>query len=129
MGSKETCQAVERLYKAFLAGDSEGMLATFSDQVAIRFLGQVDTQGVDEARRFFQHAAAQLTDVQFRRQHMIVDGDHAAVTWTETARTVSGAAWENHGVDVFEVRNGKIVSLHENNDVRLIHEHFQRYDP
>ncbi len=104
------------------------MLATFADDVAIRFLGQIDTQGVDEARRFFEHAGGQLTDLEFRRRRTIIDGSYAAVTWTETARTRSGAPWENHGVDVFEVRDGKIISLHENNDVRHIREHFERYD-
>jgi hypothetical protein len=29
---------------------------------------------------------------------------------------------------VFEVRDGKIVSLHENNDTRLVHEHLERYE-
>lgn len=128
MGSEETRQVVERLYGAFLRGDPEGMLATFSDDVAFRFLGQVDAQGKDEARRFFVHAADQLTDLDFQRQHTIIDGNRAAVTWTETARTRSGAPWENHGVDVFEVKEGKIVSLHENNDVRLVHEHLDKYE-
>ncbi len=59
----------------------------------------------------------------------IIDGNHAAVLWDETARTADGAPWENHGVDVFEVQNGEIVSLHENNDVRPVHEHFEPYEP
>lgn len=129
MGSEETRRVVDQLYRAFLAGDPEGMLATFSDDVAIRFLGQVDAHGIDEARRFFTHAAKLLTDLDFRRQHTIIDGSHGAVTWTETARTVRGAPWENHGVDVIEVRDDKIISLHENNDARLVHEHFEKYEP
>jgi len=129
MGSKETRRVVDRLYEGFLRGDPEAMLATFSDDIAIRFLGQVDTRGIDEARRFFTHAAGLLTDLDFRRRHTVIDGSRAAVTWTEIARTVAGAHWENHGVDVFEVRDDKIISLHENNDVRLIHKHFGKYEP
>ncbi len=127
MGSEQTRQVIDDLYDAYLTGDPDGMLATFSDDIAFRFLGQVDGQGIDEARRFFAHSAGLLVDLDFRLERKVIDGDHAAVTWTETARTAAGASWKNHGVDVFEVRNGKIISLHENNDVRLVHEHFEKY--
>lgn len=127
MGSEETRRVIEDLYDAYFAGDLARMLATFSEDIAFRFLGQVDGQGIDEARRFFAHSAGLLVDLDFRLEYKVIDGDHAAVTWTETARTAAGAPWNNHGVDVFEVREGKIVSLHENNDVRLVHEHFEKY--
>ena len=127
MGTEETRRVVNQLYDAYLAGDPERMLATFSDTVAIRFLGQVDVSGIDEARRFFAHAAGLLTDLDFRIQRKVFDGSRAAVIWSETAQTAAGAPWENHGVDVFAVADGKIISLHENNDVRLVHEHFKRY--
>ena len=129
MGNEETRRVIDDLYEAYLAGDPAGMLATFSEDIAFRFLGQVDEQGIDEARRFFDHSAGLLVDLDFRIERKVIDGDHAAVTWTETARTAAGAPWSNHGVDVFEVREGKIVSLHENNDVRLVHEHFEKYEP
>ena len=129
MGSEETKQVIDQLYDAYLRGDTTGMLETFSDDIAFRFLGQVDAQGIEEARRFFAYSAEKLTDLDFRIQRTIIDGSHAAVTWTETAHTAAGAPWENHGVDVFEVADGKIVSLHENNDVRLVHEHFEKYEP
>jgi len=129
MGSEETRRVVDQLYDAYLRGDIAGMLATFSDHIAFRFLGQVDAQGIEEARRFFAYSAEKLTDLDFRIERTVIDGRHAAVTWSETARTAAGAPWENHGVDVFEVRDGKIISLHENNDVRLVHKHFERYEP
>lgn len=127
MGDEETKATVDELYDAYLEGDTEAMLATFSDDIAFCFLGQVDATGIDEARRFFRHSAGLLTDLEFRIQRKIIDGDRAAVIWTETARTAAGAPWENHGVDVFAVAGGKIVSLHENNNVRLVREHFEPY--
>ena len=39
----------------------------------------------------------------------------------------SGEPWTNHGVDVLRVEDGLITVVHENNDVRLVHEHFPRY--
>lgn len=122
----ETQRVVDELYKAFLRGDPEGMLATFDDDIEFKFLGQVEGRGTAEARRFFTAAAGMLTDLDFVIEHTVIDGTRAAVTWNETARTRSGAEWVNHGVDVIEVRDGRVTSLHENNDVRVVFEHFGR---
>ncbi len=84
-------------------------------------------RGIDEARAFFAFSGSQLTDLDFRVERKIYDGEWAAVIWSETARTAAGAPWENHGVDVFRVEDGEITVLHENNDCRLVHEHFPRY--
>ena len=126
MGSEETRSVVDALYKAFLKGDPEAMLATFADDIEFRFLGQISASGIDAARRFVTDAAGKLIDLDFTVLHTVIDGERAAVTWSETARTASGAAWVNHGVDVIEVRGGRVTSLHENNDVRTVYEHFGR---
>jgi len=123
MGSEETQRVVDELYGAFVRGEPEGMLATFADDIQFRFLGQIEATGIDAARRFITDAAGKLTDLNFTILHTVIDGDRAAVTWSETARTAAGAEWVNHGVDVIEVRDGRVSSLHENNDVRLVYEH------
>jgi ketosteroid isomerase-like protein len=128
MGEDSTRHVVEALYDAFQAGNAAGMLDLMSDDVEVRFLGQVDLRGVDDAKAFFTFSADLLDDLAFRVERTIVDGQWAAVIWSETARTRSGAPWENHGVDVFRVEDGAISVLHENNDVRLVHRHFPRYE-
>ena len=128
-GRRPTRAVVDALYGAFLAGDADGMLALFADDISLRFLGQVDARGIEQARRFFVFAAGLLTDVQFRIERKIVDGDRAAVIWSETARTSGGADWANHGVDLIRVEDGRITELHENNDVRLVARHFPAYEP
>jgi ketosteroid isomerase-like protein len=125
----ETRRVVDKLYRAFLAGDGEGMVAQMADDVEVRFLGQATLCSVRELRRFIRFSSGLLRDLDFRIRKKIVDGDTAAVIWEETATTAAGKPWENHGVDVIRVRGGKIVSLHENNDVNLVYEHFPRYDP
>lgn len=122
-----TAVVVDALYEAFLNGHAEGMLALFSDDISLRFLGQVDTSGIEEARRFFAFAAGLLADVQFRIERKIIDGEWAAVIWSETARTAAGADWANHGVDVIRVAGGRVMALHENNDTRLVAQHFPPY--
>ncbi len=115
---------VDALYDAFLRGDSDGMLALFADDISLRFLGQADLAGIDEARRFFAFAAGLLADVDFRIERKIIDGEWAAVVWNESARTASGEPWENHGVDVIRVVGERVTILHENNDVRLVARYF-----
>lgn len=122
--TERTRTVVEALYRSFLRGDTDGMLALFADDVSVRFLGQADLVGLAEARRFFAFAGGLLHDVNFRIQRTIVDGEWAAVVWNESATTSSGDPWENHGVDVIRVVNGRISVLHENNDVRLVARYF-----
>jgi ketosteroid isomerase-like protein len=123
----DTRRVVDALYAAFLAGDPEGMLALMAEDVEVSFLGQGTFRGLAAARRFFDFAGGLLRDVDFRIKTVIVDGEVGSAVWEETATTAGGEPWENHGVDVIRVRDGRIVSLHENNDVTLVHRHFPPY--
>lgn len=123
----ETRQVVAALYRAFLAGDLEGMLALMADDVEVRFLGQGCFRGKEATRRFLQFAAPLLQDLDFRVRRVIIDGEVGCALWEETATTRDGQPWRNHGVDVIRVRGGRIVSIHENNDVTLVYRHFPRY--
>lgn len=124
----DTRAVAEALYAAFLAGDKDGMLAVLDDDVEVSFLGQVQVRGKSEASRFFDFAGTLLRDVDFSLEEIVVDGDVAAGVWHETATTLSGEPWQNHGVDVIHIRDGRVVALHENNDVRMVYKHFPRYD-
>jgi ketosteroid isomerase-like protein len=126
-GAEATRAVVDALYEAFGRGDADEMLALLADDVSVRFLGQADLRGIEEAARFFAFAGGLLKDVDFRIQRKIIDGEWAAVIWNESATTASGEPWENHGVDVIRVTEGRISVLHENNDVRLVARHFPRF--
>lgn len=112
-----TRRVVDRLYAAYFAGDAEGMLAEMAPTVEVRFLGRGMYQGITEARRFFTANTEMLLDLDFRIRRLIVDGEWAAALWEETATTIHGDPYTNHGVDVFRVEHGLITVLHENNDV------------
>lgn len=94
------------------------------DSVNVRFLGMIDLDGIDAAREFFRSNTKMLVGLDFRIRKLIVDGRFAAAIWNETAITIHGEPYENHGVDVFEVLNGRIVAVHENNDVTVHRRHF-----
>lgn len=119
MSEEATRRVVDRLYDAYFAGDPEGMLAVMAADVEVRFLGRGVHHGIAEARRFFSANTGMLLDLDFRIRRLIVDGDWAAALWHETATTIHGDPYANHGVDVFRVEGGQITVLHENNDVLL----------
>lgn len=125
---RDTRAVAQDLYRAFLAGDKDGMLALMCEDVQVGFLGQAHLTGRTETSRFLDFAAGLLRDVEFTLETIVVDGDVAAGIWHETATTAGGAPWSNHGVDVIRVRNGLVAALHENNDVREVYRHLPRYD-
>lgn len=116
MNESRIHDVLDDLYAAYFEGDTDGMLATMSDDVEVRFLGRPPVSGIDAARRFFTGNNASLQDLDFRIRSRVVDGDHAAVVWDETA-TALGRPYENHGVDVFRIESGKITALRVNNDI------------
>lgn len=111
----ETTQAtravIDRFYEAYLAGNTEGMLAEMADDAVVTFAGHGTFRGKDEIRRYMTWAGPQLPELQFNIRAKIVDGERAAVPWDETGRTKRGDHWEAIGCDVYRVANGKIVEL------------------
>lgn len=107
----ETRKVIDRFYVAYLAGDPEGMLAEIAHDATVTFAGHGVFHGIGEIRAYFAWAAPQLTDLVFTIIAKIVDGDRAAVPWTETARTRRGEPWSAIGCDHYRVVGGKIVEL------------------
>lgn len=106
-----TREVIERFYTAYLAGNAEGMLAEIADDGVVTFAGHGTFRGMAEIRRYFAWAGPQLTNLEFTIIAKIVDGDRAAVPWTETATTKAGEPWEAIGCDHYRVADGKIVEL------------------
>jgi ketosteroid isomerase-like protein len=101
------------------------MVDTMSDDVWVRFLGRVDFRGKQRARQFFGQNTPLLVNLDFRIRKLMVDGEYAAALWEESAQTIYGGEYENHGVDVFHVRDDEITMVHENNDIRIHRRHFE----
>ena len=123
-----TSEVVDRLYQAYFAGDPNGMLAMMSSDVHMRFLGRGTFLGLAAATRFLTGNTALLQDLDFRIRSIVVDGEWAAAVWDETATTIHGDPYENHGVDLFRVQDGEVTVLHENNDITLHRAAFGRVE-
>lgn len=109
--TERTRSVIERLYAAYLNGDTDGMLALMAPDVRVTFNYAGTFHGMDEARPFMTWNGAQLPQLTFNVRQMIVDGDRAAVTWDETGTTLRGDDWSAMGVDVYRVENDRIVEL------------------
>ena len=124
-----TRQVVDGLYDAYLARDQEAMLALMSQEVSVRFLGRVDLEGIDELRDFLAFNDGTRTGLDFRIRQRAIEGEWAAVIWTETACVAAtGLAWRNHGVDLVRVVDGEVNTLRVNNDVQIVRQHLPSYE-
>jgi len=125
---RRTRAVVDALYSAYFAGDAAAMVETMSDDVEMRFLGRSAQHGRDEALQFLTPNTAKLVDLDFCIRKMIIDGEWAATLWEETATTIDGESYANHGVDIFRVVDGEVAVLHENNDIVVHRAHFGEID-
>jgi ketosteroid isomerase-like protein len=124
---RETRRVAEALYEAYAAGDLEAMLALMAEDVEVRFLAQAKLRGLPAFRRFVDFSAGLLVDLDWKLDHLVVDGEVACGIWHETARTADGHPWASPGVDVLRVRDGRLVSLRMNNDAVLSRRVFPPY--
>ncbi len=110
--TERTRAVIEKLYDAYLTGDTEGMLALMAPDVEVTF---------NYAGTFHRYGrSAPLHDLEWRPaprastfnvRHKIVDGNRAAVTWDETGKTIRGDDWSAIGVDVYRVEGDQIVEM------------------
>jgi ketosteroid isomerase-like protein len=108
---ERTRAVIDRLYEAYLTGNTEGMLALMAPDVNVTFNYAGTFTGMAEARPFMTWNGAQLRELQFNVRHKIIDGNRAAVTWDETGKTVRGDDWSAIGVDVYRIEGDQIVEM------------------
>lgn len=109
--TERTRAVIDKLYRAYLTGDTEGMLALMASDVKVTFNYAGTFTGMAEARPFMTWNGGQLPELTFNVRHKIIDGNRAAVTWDETGKTLRGDDWAAMGVDVYRVENDQIVEM------------------
>ena len=134
MGEHEATTAatraiIARFYGAYTTGGLEGMLAMIADDAVVTFAGHGTFRGKDEIRRYMTWAGPQLPQLDFRVLAMIVDGDRAAVPWSETGVTKAGEAWEAIGCDTYRVADGRIVELTVHGDTEKMQRLLEPWPP
>jgi ketosteroid isomerase-like protein len=111
MTEVQTRRVVEAVYAAHRAHDVEALIALLAADVEVTFLGRGRFGSAKDFREYLMRGPAVLRNVQLDVKELIIDGASAAGLWEETAETASGGSYQNHGVDVFVVRDGAVCDL------------------
>lgn len=108
-----TRTVIERFNRAFNRHDPDAMAALLTDDTVFE-----DTSPAPDGQRIVGKAAvvqfwrewfARNPDARFEAEEIIVSGDRAVVRWVYR-KTRNGQPWHLRGVDVFEVRDGKVAA-------------------
>lgn len=105
-------ELIRRSFQAFSKGDMEAVAASFADDVVWHTPGRGllagDYRGRDQVLGMLVKQA-ELTGGTFRAEgHDILANDEHAVLLAKVMAERGGKAWEDNGVVVFHIKNGKL---------------------
>ena len=114
---------VARAYFAAVADrDPDAMVECWEPGGVDRLVGLAELRAPDEVRAWFATLFAAVPDFTFDVIELVAEGDRAAVRWRSRGTfdgtgkfegvAPTGAELEFEGIDLVEVRDGKIRSLH-----------------
>lgn len=120
MNEQLNVQAVQELYAAWGRGDMASLLSGLADDVDWHVSGPVDIpvcgsgRGRDQVASFFKQLSETLETQLFEPREFIAQGDKVAVLGHERHRVrTTGSAFEGDWVQVFTLREGKVVGYRE----------------
>jgi ketosteroid isomerase-like protein len=121
MHRNEIDHLIRNLYDARARGDFEGVCRSFSDDVQFRIAsaGQasqvsITTNAVNETRALLRLLIKTFRLSELTVMSLIIDGSQAAAHWRANIDSrITGASVPTELVDLFEVRDGRIVSYQE----------------
>jgi predicted ester cyclase len=118
----DTADVVRTYFAAVADRDPDAMVACWEPGGVDRLVGLAELRAPDEIRDWFATLFAAAPDFTFEVVEVVTEGDRAAVRWrsrgtfdgTEKFEGIAptGAVLELEGIDLVEVRDGTIRSLH-----------------
>ena len=115
-------EMAETYFAALRERDLDAIAACWAPDGVDDMVGQAELHGPAGVRGFFAELFAAVPDFQFSVDDIIVDGDRAAVRWHATGTFAGEGAYQGiaptgqavalSGLDLLEVRDGKLVSNH-----------------
>ena len=120
MGNEQNLAVVHQIYAAFGRGDLPGMLALLDSEVSWVTPGPSDLPtggrrtGHAEVMEFFATLVGLLDIVRFTPEDLFASGEKVVVLGDEEARVkATGQTVRNRWVQVFTLRDGKVVAFEE----------------
>ena len=126
--SPDSKAVLERYVAAIEAGDDDAIRDCFAEDATWRLDGDLPISGTWRGRNtilgeFLATAWSHYEpgSVAIEITGIIAEGDRAVMQWTSRARTTAGRPYENRCIGVFDVRDGRIASVHEYMDTLYAH--------
>ena len=67
--------------------------------------------GINRILKFFNILLRQYPQLNFNIQRIIIQGHQAAIHWTNQGKNRRDAPYENEGVTIMELKDGKIIFI------------------
>ena len=112
--SEVTAESLQALFDAFNRHDIDGVMSIMAEDIVFEGAGGPEVYGTrfvgrEAVAAAFSKVWETLPDVQWRDTSHVVSGDLGVSKWTFTGTGADGKRIEAQGVDLFKIRNGKIV--------------------
>jgi ketosteroid isomerase-like protein len=113
-----TTEVVLKYYACVNAGDWDQWLTLFDENLVMdeQLMGHVE--GLDALRGVAAGLKSGFNKFLMFPQHVVVEGDEAAVIWKFEAETAKGAPINANGANFFRVENGKITYMSNFHDTK-----------
>lgn len=127
MTATDPVAVVTRYIEAVRDGDTEAIAASFAADATWVYPGDLPLSGTWRGRdAILGDFLGQLgglfepgTPLTLEVTGLLSAGDQVVAEWTSSATARGGAAYRNHNIGVFTIRDGKIASVREYTDTQL----------
>jgi ketosteroid isomerase-like protein len=125
---------VERVFEALNRGDYETVLKGISPAITHKFSGSHALGGtrhsIEAMRQWFQRLYRLVPEMHFTIESVTVSGFPwnmtIAVAWTEVATPADGSHYDNSGVNLIQMRWGRVVHLQVYEDTQRVEAMFRK---
>jgi ketosteroid isomerase-like protein len=104
-------QTIEKFFQVFNNRDLDGMGALLHSNASFYFPKTQPLLGKDRILKFLKILFRQYPELSFNVARVIRQGNHAAAHWTNRGINRRQELYENEGVTIFEMEEGKIIFI------------------
>ncbi len=107
---EEARALVKHVESLFTPWNIDALVAGFTEDCVVRFGTVAEFRGRDKLRAFFEARSAKQKDYRLKKQFRSLSGDVIANAWSGAWQDAqSGAAMKGYGVEIWQMRDGKIA--------------------
>ncbi len=104
-------------YEKLNRGDLDGFLELWDQDAVFTFPGTNILGGVyrgkAEIQRFFWLLRQVIVGLRFDINQVLVNGEYIAMEWEDSGRTIQGEPFNNQGVTIMRLRDGRLVEARD----------------